>query len=98
MGQLTTPNGVMVRPEPGLPAERLEQLQRDGFCVIPDVAGEAVLDLTRRCVERAVAAQNAERLALTRSPGTLIDSDRLSGAGRHRRQPVGRCTSWSGWA
>ena len=75
MEQSTTPSGITVRPEPGLPAARLEQLQRDGFCVIPDVAGEAVLDLTRRCVERAVAAQNAERLALNRSPGTLIDSD-----------------------
>ena len=75
MGQTTTPNGIAVRAEPGLPAERLEQLQRDGFCVIPDIVDEAVLERTQRCVERAVAAQDAERLALTRSPGTLIDSD-----------------------
>lgn len=74
MGQSTTPNGVTVRPEPGLPAARLEQLQRDGFCVIPQVVDGAVLDLTRRCARRAVAAQDAESLARTRSPGTLIDS------------------------
>ena len=71
----TTPNGVTVLPEPGLPAERLAQLQSDGFCVIPDVADEAVLERTRRCAARAVRGQGAERLAMTRSPGTLIDSD-----------------------
>lgn len=74
MGQSTTPNGVTVRPEPGLPAARLEQLQRDGFCVIPQVVDGAVLELTRRCARRAVAEQDAESLARTRSPGTLIDS------------------------
>lgn len=74
MGQSTTPNGVTVRPEPGLPAARLEQLQGDGFCVIPQVVDGAVLELTRRCAQRAVAAQDAESLARTRSPGTLIDS------------------------
>ena len=75
MGDLTTPSGVAVRPEPGPPTERLEQLRRDGFCVIPRVADEAVLEVTRRCAARAVAAQDAERLAMTRSPGTLIDSN-----------------------
>ena len=74
MGRLTTPSGITVRPEPGLPAERLEKLQRDGFCMIPDVADEAVLGITRRCAARAVAEQDAERLAMTRSPGTLIDA------------------------
>ena len=76
MKLLTTPSGVTVRPEPGAPAERLEQLRRDGFCVVPDVVDEAVLERTRQCAQRAVAAQDAERLAMTRSPGTLIDSDR----------------------
>jgi hypothetical protein len=74
MVQSITPNGIAVRAEPGLPAERLEQLQRDGCCVIPDVVDEAALEVTRRCAARAVAEQDAERLALTRSPGTLIDS------------------------
>ena len=74
MGPLTTPSGITVRPEPGLPAERLEKLQRDGFCMIPDVVDEAVLGITRRCAARAVAEQDAERLAMTRSPGTLIDA------------------------
>ena len=74
MDQLTTPSGITVRPEPGLPAERLEKLQRDGFCMVPDVVDEAVLGITRRCAARAVAEQDAERLAMTRSPGTLIDA------------------------
>jgi hypothetical protein len=74
MVQSITPNGIAVRAEPGLPAERLEQLQRDGCCVIPDVVDEAALEVTRRCAARAVAEQDAERLAMTRSPGTLIDS------------------------
>ena len=75
MGQLTPPNGITVRPEPGLPTERLEQMQQDGFCMIPDVVDEVVLEVTRRCAARAVVEQDAERLAITRSPGTLIDSN-----------------------
>ena len=58
----------------GSAAARLQQLQQDGFCVVPEMAGAALLDRTRRCVRRAVAAQDAERLARNRSPGTLIDS------------------------
>ena len=40
----------------GHAAERLRQFQQDGFCVVPEVADEALLLRTRRCVERAVAA------------------------------------------
>lgn len=74
MGDSITPSGITVRAEPGPPAARLEQLQQDGFCVIPQVVDDAVLARTRRCARRAVAEQDAETLARTRSPGTLIDS------------------------
>lgn len=75
MGDSITPSGIAVRAEAGPPAARLEQLQRDGFCVIPQVADDAVLEVTRRCARRAVAALDAATLARTRSPGTLIDSN-----------------------
>ena len=42
--------------------------------MVPEVADEALLQRTRRCVERAVAAQDAEQMARNRSPGTLIDA------------------------
>ena len=62
-------------PTDAVGAERLQQLQGQGFCTIPDVAPPSLIAHTRACVERAVATQDAERLARTRSPGTLIDSD-----------------------
>ena len=54
---------------------KLEQLQREGYCVLEELANEALLRRTRGCVEQAVATQDIERLARTRSPGTLIDSN-----------------------
>ena len=49
--------------QPGLAAERLRQFRQDGFCVLPEMADAALLERTRRCVRRAVAALDAEQLA-----------------------------------
>ena len=62
-------------PADAVGAQRLRQLQDEGFCIVPDMAPPALIEHTQACVERAVATQDAERLARTRSPGTLIDSD-----------------------
>lgn len=56
--------------------ERLaEQLREDGFCVIPDMADEALLQSTRACVEKALAEYDAETRENTKAPGSLIDSN-----------------------
>ena len=39
-------------------AAKLKQLQTDGYCVLPDMADEALLNRTRACVEEAIAAQD----------------------------------------
>ena len=62
-------------PTDAVGAERLQQLQREGFCIIRGMAPPALIEHTRACAERAIATQDQERLARTRSPGTLIDSD-----------------------
>ena len=59
---------------PNSPSANLKQLQTEGYCILENIAVEALLDRTRACVEQAVATQDAERLAHTRAPGTLIDS------------------------
>ena len=59
---------------PNSPSAELKQLQTEGYCILENIADEALLDRTRACVEQAVATQDAERLAHTRAPGTLIDS------------------------
>ena len=71
----TTYAAPALTPADAVGAERLQQLQDEGFCVVPDMAPPALIEHTQACVERAVATQDAERLARTRSPGTLIDSD-----------------------
>ncbi len=63
-------------PTDAVGAERLQQLQREGFCIIRGMASPSLIEHTRACAERAIATQDEERLARTRSPGTLIDSDR----------------------
>ena len=63
-----------ISPENGLGTERLRQFQRDGFCVVPGVADEQLLKLTRACAERAIAIQNEERLTRVLSLGLHIDS------------------------
>ncbi|MCY4064072.1 MAG: phytanoyl-CoA dioxygenase family protein [Chloroflexi bacterium] len=56
--------------------ERLaEQLREDGFCVIPDVADEALLNKTRACVENALAEYDQQHRENTKAPGSLIDSN-----------------------
>ena len=71
----TTYVAPALTPADAVGAERLQQLQQQGFCVVPDMAPPALIEHTRACAERAIATQDEERLARTRSPGTLIDSD-----------------------
>ena len=52
-----------------------EQLREDGFCVIPDMADEALLNKTRACVEKALAEYDEEWRENTKAPGSLIDSN-----------------------
>ena len=58
------------------PAAKLRQLQREGYCVLDNLADDVLLDRTRACVEQAIADQAPERFARWRAPGTLIDSNR----------------------
>ena len=59
-----------------LSVEKLaEQLREDGFCVIPNMADEALLNATRACVEKALAEYDAEHRASSKAPGSLIDSN-----------------------
>lgn len=56
------------------PTTRLEQLKQDGYCVIEQLADDWLLTKTRNCVDKAVAALDAERRANAKAPGTLINS------------------------
>ena len=56
------------------PTAKRKQFQREGYCVLENIASEAILERTRACVRKAVATQDLEKLARARSPGTLIDS------------------------
>ena len=53
----------------------MAQLKQDGYCLIGNVAGESLLNRTRACVDKALAEVDTERLAKTKAPGSLIDSD-----------------------
>ncbi len=55
--------------------QKLEQLKRDGFCVIEDVANKSLLEKTCACATQAVASLDDDQLARARSPGSLINSD-----------------------
>jgi len=57
------------------PEARMAELIQNGFCIIEDVADEWLLNRTRACVDKALAEVDAERLAKTKSPGSLIDSN-----------------------
>ncbi|MCY3780923.1 MAG: hypothetical protein OXG78_11485 [Chloroflexi bacterium] len=55
--------------------ERLaKQLREGGFCVIPNMADEALLNKTRAFVEKALSEYDVERRENTNAPGSLIDS------------------------
>ncbi|MEM7027965.1 MAG: phytanoyl-CoA dioxygenase family protein [Chloroflexota bacterium] len=56
------------------PAAKLKQMQEEGYCVLENVADEALLDRTRNCVEAAIAEQDPEKFTNWVAPGTLIDS------------------------
>ncbi len=56
------------------PQKRLEQLQRDGYCVLEGMADERLLNITRACADEALAALDDDYRAKTRAPGSLIDS------------------------
>ena len=57
------------------PEARMAQLKQNGFCVIEKVADKWLMDRTRACVDKALAEVDPERLAKTKSPGSLIDSN-----------------------
>ena len=50
------------------------QLQNEGFCILENVADQALLERTRDCVKQAIASLDADQLTRNVSPGTLIDS------------------------
>ena len=52
-----------------------QQLVEDGYCVIPGLVSESLLDKTRACVDKALAEVDAERREQTKAPGSLIDSN-----------------------
>ena len=52
-----------------------QQLVEDGYCVIPGLVSESLLDKTRACVDKALAEVDADRRAQTKAPGSLIDSN-----------------------
>ena len=55
-------------------ASKLNQLQKDGFCILENAADEYLLDKTRECVKSSFSDINEDHLERQRSPGTLIDS------------------------
>ncbi len=57
------------------PEKLAKQLRDDGFCVIPAMADEALLQATRACVQKALAEYDDERRENTKAPGSLIDSN-----------------------
>ncbi|MEM7132510.1 MAG: phytanoyl-CoA dioxygenase family protein [Chloroflexota bacterium] len=57
------------------PSTKLKQLQSEGYCILPSMANNVLLNRTRACVEQAIAAQPPEKFASWRAPGTLIDSN-----------------------
>ena len=59
------------------PSAKLKQLQNEGYCILENVADEALLERTRACVEHAIGTLDADLLARNPSPGTLIDSGPL---------------------
>ena len=56
------------------PSMKLKQLQQAGYCILENMADEALLNRTRDCVEAAITAQDPARFSNWRAPGTLIDS------------------------
>ena len=53
---------------------KLKQLQDEGYCILENVADEALLERTRDCVNHAIATLDVDQLTRNVSPGTLIDS------------------------
>ena len=58
---------------------KLTQLQHKGYCILENVAHDALLERTRACVEQAIATQDSEKLAGVCSPGTLIAAEHHPG-------------------
>ncbi len=54
---------------------RLQQLKRQGFFILENIADQNLLEKTRACVAPALASQDDEARVRTRSPGSLIDSN-----------------------
>ena len=80
------------------PQARMAQLMQNGFCVIEKVADDWLLDRTRACVDKALAEVDAERLARTKSPGSLIDSDNYPELADLIGNPRARWPNSTAWA
>ena len=50
------------------PEKLAEQLREDGFCVIPNMADEALLSKTRACVDKALAEYDQNTAKTPRRP------------------------------
>ena len=55
-------------------AGKIEQLERDGYCILEQMANNELLEKTRSCSSAAVAAQDKDRLERYKAPGSLINS------------------------
>lgn len=53
---------------------KMEQLKRDGYCVLEKMADDTLLEKIRTISSTAVAAQDKERLKRHKAPGSLINS------------------------
>lgn len=58
---------------------KLTQLQREGYCILKNVAHNALLEHARTCVNLAIASQHSEDSTRVRSPGTLIAAEQHPG-------------------
>tara|TARA_A100001037_G_scaffold152166_1_gene137358 strand:- start:5198 stop:6067 length:870 start_codon:yes stop_codon:yes gene_type:complete len=53
---------------------KVNQLKKDGFCILENVADKSLLDKTRKCVKQAISDIDDVHLERQRSVGTLISS------------------------
>ena len=80
------------------PEARLEQLKNEGYCLIDRMADDRLLNKTRACVDKALAAVDAERRASTRAPGSLLDSYKYPELADLIGNPPRPARSSSSWA
>ena len=74
--------GIMTKTQVGFEhnlEEKASELIENGFCVLKDMLDPDILKLTREVSMEAVAALSSEQLEATRTPGTLINSNKHPG-------------------